>query len=70
MGIVKISDELHETARITSNAMTRSINAQAEHWMRIGMLVEENPNMTYQEACRFFVEEAKASELIFNRETG
>ncbi len=70
MGIVKISDELHETARITSNAMTRSINAQAEHWMRIGKLVEENPIMTYQQACRFLLEKAKASELTLNQKTG
>jgi len=70
MGIVKISDDLHESARITSKAMTRSINAQAEHWMKIGMLVEENPTMTYQQACRFLLEEAKASELILNQKTG
>lgn len=31
MGIVKISDLMHENLRITSQAMSRSINAQAEH---------------------------------------
>lgn len=40
MGIVKISDPMHENLRLASNALSRSINAQAEHWMRIGMLSE------------------------------
>jgi hypothetical protein len=38
MGIVKIEDELHEEARRASTIMCRSINAQAEFWMKIGML--------------------------------
>lgn len=40
MGIVKIDDELHEEARRASTVMCRSINAQAEFWMKIGMLAE------------------------------
>lgn len=40
MGIVKISEAMHEHLRIASDALSRSINAQAEHWMRIGMLAE------------------------------
>lgn len=49
MGIVKINDELHEEVRKASTAMVRSINAQAEFWIKIGMLAETNPNMTYIE---------------------
>ena len=45
MGIVKIDDELHEEARRASTVMCRSINAQAEFWMKIGMLAEANPTM-------------------------
>lgn len=70
MGIVKISDDLHEKARIASKAMTRSINAQAEHWMKIGMLIEENPSMTYQQACKTLLEEAKLSESLLAQEVG
>lgn len=58
MGIVKISDELHEAAKLTGKAMTRSINAQAEHWMRIGQLIEENPTLTYQEVKKILMQQA------------
>ncbi len=43
MGIVKISDLMHENLRIASHAMSRSINSQAEHWLKIGMLAELYP---------------------------
>ena len=46
MGIVKIDDELHEDIRKASAVMVRSINAQAEYWIKIGMLAEANPNMS------------------------
>lgn len=49
MGIVKISDELHEELRKASSTMVRSINAQAEFWIKVGMLAETNPGMTYQQ---------------------
>lgn len=49
MGIVKISDELHEEIRKASSVMVRSINAQAEYWIKIGMLAETNPDMTFTE---------------------
>lgn len=49
MGIVKIDDDLHEEIRKASSVMVRSINAQAEYWMKIGMLAESNPNMSYNQ---------------------
>jgi len=52
MGIVKISDLMHESLRVASNAMGRSINAQAEHWMKIGMLAELYPHLTHQQLTR------------------
>ncbi|WP_316675310.1 ParD-like family protein [uncultured Tolumonas sp.] len=52
MGIVKISDELHEELRKASSAMVRSINSQAEYWIKMGMLAETNPTMTYSEIIR------------------
>ncbi|OAH99108.1 ParD-like family protein [Methylomonas methanica] len=52
MGIVKISDELHEEIRKASGTMVRSINSQAEFWIKIGMLAETHPNMTYTEILR------------------
>src|SRR5690606_40104770 len=41
MGIVKITDALHDDLREASRVMARSINAQAEYWLRIGMLAEQ-----------------------------
>lgn len=60
MGIVKINDELHEEIRIASAAMSRSINAQAEFWIRIGMLAEMNPNKTYSDLIRQQLSEQSA----------
>lgn len=55
MGLVKISEQLHEEARIACKAMSRSINAQAEHWMRIGMLAELHPNLDHSAICRLLI---------------
>ncbi|WP_159820585.1 ParD-like family protein [Colwellia sp. 20A7] len=52
MGIVKISDELHEEIRKSSNVMSRSINSQAEFWIKLGMLAELNPTLTYHEVIK------------------
>ncbi|MDX1341509.1 ParD-like family protein [Reinekea sp. G2M2-21] len=49
MGIVKISDDLHEEIRKASSVMVRSINAQAEYWIRMGMLAEANPGLTFSQ---------------------
>jgi len=49
MGIVKISDELHEEIRKSSAVMSRSINSQAEFWIRMGMLAELNPELTFRD---------------------
>ena len=49
MGIVNIDDELHEQVRRASKVACRSINAQAEYWMKIGMLCESHPHLTFPE---------------------
>jgi hypothetical protein len=49
VGIVNIEDELHEQVRRASKASYRSINAQAAFWIKIGMLCELNPDLTFQE---------------------
>ncbi|HCT7642102.1 TPA: ParD-like family protein [Morganella morganii] len=56
MGLVKISDALHESLRIGSAAFSRSINAQAEHWMRVGMLAELYPDLKYSELSRLLLQ--------------
>ena len=49
MGIVKIGDELHEELRKASDVMCRSINEQAEYWMKIGMLAQAHPELSFNE---------------------
>lgn len=55
MGILKISEQMHENLRCASAALSRSINAQAEHWLRVGMLAELNPNLSYGEICQLLI---------------
>jgi hypothetical protein len=60
MGIVKISDHMHENLRVASNALSRSINAQAEHWMRIGMLAELRPELHHHDICQWLIRAEQA----------
>lgn len=60
MGIVKISDPMHENLRVASNALSRSINAQAEHWMRIGMLAELYPDLDHGDISRLLIRAEQA----------
>ncbi|WP_434626877.1 ParD-like family protein [Chromobacterium sp. CV08] len=55
MGIVKISEQMHDNLRAASEALSRSINSQAEHWLRIGMLAELNPDLRYSEICQLLL---------------
>lgn len=52
MGIVKIDEDLHEEVRKASAVMCRSINAQAEFWMKLGMLAEANPTLSFNEIVK------------------
>jgi len=56
MGIIKISEQTHESLRLTSGALSRSINAQAEHWLRVGRLAELNPTLHYGEICQLLIQ--------------
>ncbi len=64
MGIIKISEHMHERLRSTSTALSRSINAQAEHWLRVGMLAELNPALSYGDICKMLIEaEARGGDV-------
>ena len=49
MGIVNIEEELHDQIRKASTVTCRSINAQAAFWIKIGMLCEMNPTVSFNE---------------------
>lgn len=63
MGIVKISDQMHENLRVAGTALSRSINAQAEHWMRVGMLAEMHPELDHREISQMLVRAELAGGL-------
>ena len=58
MGIVKINDDLHEEVRRASAVLCRSINAQAEFWIKIGMLAEANPTLSVNDIMKMQFEAA------------
>ena len=49
MGIVNIDDNLHDQIRKASGVGCRSINAQAAFWLKVGMLAETNPSLSFNE---------------------
>lgn len=63
MGIVKIGDELHEDIRRASTVMCRSINAQAEFWMKIGKLAEANPTLSFNDIVKMQLQAARAESV-------
>ena len=67
MGIVKISDRLHEEVRKTSVVMERSINSQAEFWLKIGRLAEQNPTLTFEQIIE---QEMRAQNVVSVRLMG
>jgi hypothetical protein len=67
VGIVKINDELHEEIRKASSVMVRSINAQAEYWIKVGMLAEANPTMTFSDIMR---DQMKLAEVDIRKAVG
>lgn len=67
MGIVKISEPMHENLRLASQALSRSINAQAEHWLRVGMLAELHPTLDHYGICQMLVRLEQAGGLDIHR---
>ncbi len=49
MGIVNIDEELHDQLRKATVVSGRSINAQAAFWIKIGMMCEMNPTLSFND---------------------
>ena len=62
---VKLSESIVSDAKIISKAFNRSIAGQIEYWAKIGKIVEENPDLTYEFIKDLLIskEEAKADRL-------
>jgi hypothetical protein len=61
MGIVNIDDDVHDQIRRASAVSFRSINAQAAFWIKIGMLCEMNPTLSFNEIA---TRELKAAGVV------
>ncbi|SHH09082.1 ParD-like family protein [Pollutimonas bauzanensis] len=61
MGIVNIDDDLHEQVRRAIKVSCRSINAQAGYWIKIGMLCETNPTLSFNEIMKLELSSAGVS---------
>ena len=64
MGILKITEQLHDQLRMTSKAFDRSLNGQAEHWMKIGMLCELHQELNYKQIIQLLLQEDDLSFQI------
>ena len=45
---LRLSDELVSDAKVIGDVMSRSAAKQVEHWAKIGKIMEENPDLTYE----------------------
>ncbi len=45
---VRLSDSLVKQAQTVGEVMSRSGAGQIEHWAKIGKIVEENPDLSYE----------------------
>jgi hypothetical protein len=45
---VRLDDEFVEDVKIHSAASHRTVPKQIEHWAKIGQIVEDNPDLTYE----------------------
>ena len=66
MGLVKISEQMHANVRAASAALSRSINSQAEHWLRVGMLAELHPALNYSEICQLLIRNENAGGTLLS----
>lgn len=45
---IRISENIHKSAKAYAKIHQRSIPAQVEYWAKIGKIAEDNPDLTFQ----------------------
>jgi hypothetical protein len=45
---IKLCNKIVFEANVVAKVFKRSVADQIEHWIKIGQLAEENPNLTYE----------------------
>jgi hypothetical protein len=69
MGVVNIDEETHANVRKASITSCRSINGQAAFWIKIGMLAEMNPTLSFNEIMNNEFLAAGISTSNFSKDT-
>ncbi len=60
---IKISDSVANILREEATLNSRSIAEQAEHWLRLGRIIENSPNFNYQRIKEVLNAETSPDEL-------
>ncbi|MBN1008477.1 TA system antitoxin ParD family protein [Amphritea pacifica] len=57
---LRLDQELVSNAKIMGEVMSRSAAKQVEHWAKIGRIMEENPDLTYEFVRNAMIAKAEA----------
>jgi len=56
---IRLNQELVERATIMANAFSRSPAKQIEHWVKIGEMMEDNPELSYEFVRQVIISKAE-----------
>ena len=62
---VKLSEEIVTNARINAKVSSRSVTEQIEHWIKIGKIAEDNPDLTYDFIKNILLAQQEVKEGLF-----
>ena len=71
MATVNLSSDLVKEAKYYAEVSMRSVSKQLEHWVKVGKLIEANPNLKFSLACEALlllecIEDEKDLAPIYN----
>ena len=49
MTSIRISDDIFHEAQTYGHVFSRSVPKQIEYWAKLGKIVEDNPDLTYED---------------------
>jgi hypothetical protein len=56
---IRLDQELVEKAAIMARAFSRSTSKQIEHWAKIGEIMEDNPELSYEFVRQVIISKAE-----------
>lgn len=65
MTSIRVSDDIFHKAQAYGNVFSRSAPKQIEYWAKIGKMVEDNPDLTYEDIKEILLslEEKKTGQV-------